>query len=213
MKAIPDMDSRKGEINMYDFDTYTLYEIKKRNVYSVRINVILSDTVQGDILRTAAEKAFRRFPYYARKVVVNVHGAYELEPCEKPITVTPDDHIVRLGSTETNELLFAITYEGNNINFNFSHNFCGGCGAMLWIKATLWQYLTDLGHTIDTRGIMTADTPMNAEEYKEPDINSLPSDPPTGEPELSMDSFTLVADYMAFMKNPDPLWENPMEGI
>ena len=26
---------------MNDFDTYTLYEIKKRNVYSVRINVIL----------------------------------------------------------------------------------------------------------------------------------------------------------------------------
>ena len=24
--------------------------------------------------------------------------AYEPEPCEKPITVTPDDHIVRLGS-------------------------------------------------------------------------------------------------------------------
>jgi hypothetical protein len=188
---------------MYDFDTYTLYEIKKRNVYSVRIKVILREPVQGDTLRTAAEKAFRRFPYYARKVVVNVQDAYELEPCEKPITVAPDDHTVRLGSTETNELLFAITYEGNNIYFNFSHNFCGGCGAMRWIKATLWQYLTDLGHTIDTRGIMTADTPMNAEEYKAPDVNSLPSDPPTGDPDFSRDSFTLTADYMAFMKNPD----------
>ena len=51
------------EIIMHEFDTYTLYEIKKRNVYSVRINVILGDPVQGDILKTAAEKAFRRFPY------------------------------------------------------------------------------------------------------------------------------------------------------
>ena len=68
---------------MNDFDTYTLYEIKKRNVYSVRINVILGDDVQGDTLRTAAEKAFRRFPYYAKRVVVNAQDAYELQPCEK----------------------------------------------------------------------------------------------------------------------------------
>ena len=188
---------------MNDFDTYTLYEIKKRNVYSVRINVILGDNVQGEILRTAAEKAFRRFPYYARRVVVNAQDAYELQPCEKPITVMPDDHIVRLGSEETNDLLFAITYEGKNIYFNFAHNFCGACGAMRWIKATLWQYLTDLGHTIDSRGIMTADTPVSAEEYKEPDVHSLPTDAPAGDPDFSNDSFTLMADYVEFMKNPD----------
>ena len=188
---------------MYDFDTYTLYEIKKRNVYSVRINVILGDPVQGDILKTAAEKAFRRFPYYAKKVVINSQDVYELEPCEKPITVTPDDHIVHLGSVETNDLLFAITYEGKNIYFNFSHNFCGGCGAMRWIKTTLWQYLTDLGHTIDSRGIMTADNPVSVEECKAPDANSLPSDPPAGNPDFSNDSFTLMADYMEFMKNPN----------
>ena len=61
---------------MYDFDSYTLYEIKKRNVYSVRIKVILTEPVQEAVLRPAAEKAFRRFPYYARKVVVNGEGAY-----------------------------------------------------------------------------------------------------------------------------------------
>ena len=76
---------------MYDFDTYTLYEIKKRNVYSVRINVILGDPVQGDILKTAAEKAFRRFPYYAKKVVINSQDAYELEPCEKPLNDAPPE--------------------------------------------------------------------------------------------------------------------------
>ena len=188
---------------MYDFDTYTLYEIKKRNVYSVRIKAILGETVQGDILRTAAGKAFRRFPYYARKVVINAQDAYELKPCEKPITVMPDDHIVRLGSEDTNDLLFAITYEGKNIYFNFSHNFCGGCGAMRWIKTTLWQYLTDLGYKIDSNGIMTADTPVSAEECREPDVASLPSDSPTGVPGFSNDSFTLMADYMAYMKNPD----------
>lgn len=119
----------------YDFDSYTLYEIKKRNFYSVRIKVILNAPVQGDVLADAAEKAFQRFPYYARRVVLNTQGAYELVPCEKPITVTPDDHVVRLGTADTNDLFFAITYEGSSIYFNFSHNFCGACGAMRWITA------------------------------------------------------------------------------
>ncbi len=190
---------------MYDFDSYTLYEIKKRNVYSVRIKVILNAQVRGNVLKAAAEKSFRRFPYYARKAVINSEGAYELVHCEKPITVTPDEHAVRLGTEDTNDLLFAITYEGSSIYFNFAHNFCGACGAMRWIKATLWQYLTDLGHTIDTAGIMTADTPLTPEESKEPDVHSLPQDPPLGDLAFSPDSFTLMADYMEFMKNPDSI--------
>lgn len=188
---------------MYDFDSYTLYEIKKRNVYSVRIKVILNVPIRGDVLKDAAEKAFRRFSYYARKAVINSNGAYELVPCEKPITVTPDDHVVRLGTAETNDLLFAITYEGCSIFFNWAHNFCGGCGAMRWIKATLWQYLTDLGHQIDAEGIMTADTPVTPDESKEPDIHSLPLDLPVGNLDFTPDSFTLRSDYMEFMKNPD----------
>ena len=188
---------------MYDFDSYTLYEIKKRNVYSVRIKVILTEPVQETVLRPAAEKAFRRFPYYARKVVVNGEGAYILEPCEKPITVTPDDHIVRLGTAETNDLLFAITYEGCNLYFSFAHNFCGACGAMRWLKATLWQYLRDLGHEVDSTGIMTGDTSMTPEEWAEPDVDALPMDQPVGKLDFPHDSYTLMADYMAFMKDPD----------
>ena len=186
---------------MNDFDTYTLYEIKKRNVYSVRIKVTLDGPIQGDTLKEAAEKAFRRFPYYSRKVIKNNKEAYELVPCEKPITVALDDHIVRLGTPETNDLLFAITYEGSNIYFNFSHNFCGGCGAMRWIKGTLWQYLTDLGLSIDSTGIMTIDTPITSDETAVPDIYSLPSDSPTGNLEQPKDSFTLRDDYIEFMKN------------
>ena len=58
----------------YDFDSYTLYEIKKRNVYSVKIRVILKEQVNGDILKPAAEKAFTRFPYFCRTVAVDQDG-------------------------------------------------------------------------------------------------------------------------------------------
>lgn len=187
---------------MYDFDSYALYEAKKHNICSVRIKVILDDIIKGDILQHAAEKAFKRFPYFSRIVVVNNFDAYAFEPCNKPITVTPDDHIVNLGTSETNYLLFAITYKENCIFFNFSHSFCGASGAMRWIKATLWQYFTNLGYNIDASDIMTPNTEMSPEEYKEPNIDALPEDLPLGNFNFAKDSFTLREDYIEYMKNP-----------
>ena len=108
-------------------DTVQHYKAQEDNLQK---SLLLAEK-NSEESKTAAEKAFRRFPYYARKVVVNSRDAYELEPCEKPITVTPDDHIVRLGSAETNDLLFAITYEGktsNLISLTISAGDVGLCG-------------------------------------------------------------------------------------
>lgn len=165
--------------------------------------MILTEPVKGNTLRSAAEKAFRRFPYFARKVSVNKEGAYVFESCTKPITVTPDDHIVRLGTEETNGLLFAITYKGSNIYFSFAHNFCGACGMMRWLKATLWQYLTDMGHEVDSISIMTTDTPMTPEECAEPDVPSLPTDQPVGNLVFPKDAFAPMLDYMEYMRDPN----------
>ena len=187
---------------MNNFDSYPLYEMKKHNIYSVKIRVIMTEAINGDILKTAAEKAFRRFPYYAKKVMLNSEDSYILEPCDKPISVTQGDRVIRLGTAETNDLLFAITYEGSNIFFIFAHNFCGGCGALRWLKATLWQYLTDSGFEIDRSGIMTVDVPMTAEESAEPDSDSLPTGEPVGNFDFPIDAFVPRMDYMEFMKNP-----------
>ncbi len=187
----------------YDFDSYTLYELKKRDVFSVKIRVSLKEQVNGAVLSEAAAKAFRRFPYYSRTVALNEEDAYIFEPCDKPIAVIEGDKSVRLGTDESNGLLFAITYENNDVFFSFSHNFCGGCGSMRWIKATLWQYLTDLGHDVDANGIMTADTPITNEEQAEPDPASLPDEEPLGTLNFTTDSFVPRMDYMERMKDPN----------
>ena len=187
----------------YDFDSYTLYEIKKQNLYSVKIRVILKERVNGAVLQTSAQNAFRRFPYYCRTVAVNHEGAFILEPCDQPISVTEGDRAVRLGTEETNGLLFAVTYEDNNIYFSFAHNFCGGCGAMRWIQGTLWQYLTDLGHDVEKTGILTVDTPLTAEEQAEPDIATLPDGEPVGNLNFTTDSFMPRNDYIEQMKDPN----------
>lgn len=74
---------------------------------------------------------------------------------------------------------------------------------MRWLKATLWQYLTDMGHEIDSIGIMTTDTPMTPEEWAQPDVASLPMDQPVGNLDLPKDAFAPMADYMEFMRDPN----------
>ena len=185
----------------YDFDSYLLYEVTPSSLYTAKVVVELNVPVNGDILREAAQKAFRRFPYYSRTVRLDDHGAYVLEPCDKPICVFEEGEQVVLGTEQTNRLLFAITYGPNTVYFNFCHNFCGGCGAMMWIKSTLWHYLTDEGYAIDSEGILTPDSPIPPEETAVPDPESFPEEEVIGR-YTGGDSYVPIQDYVPYLTNP-----------
>lgn len=77
----------RKHIMKYDFDSYLLYEVTASSLYTAKVVAELRVPVHGEVLREAAGKAFRRFPYYARTVRMDEHGAFVLEPCEKPICV------------------------------------------------------------------------------------------------------------------------------
>ena len=185
----------------YDFDSYLLYEVTPSSLYTAKVVVELNVPVNGDILREAAQKAFRRFPYYSRTVRLDAHGAYVLEPCDKPICVFEEGEQVVLGTEQTNGLLFAITYSPSTVYFNFCHNFCGGCGAMMWIKSTLWHYLTDEGYAIDSEGILTPDIPIPPEETAVPDPDSFPEEEVIGR-YTGGDSYVPIKDYLPYLTNP-----------
>ena len=185
----------------YDFDSYLLYEVSRMALYTVKVKVILNAPVVPGTLRSAAEKAFRRFPYYARTVHLNAEGAYELKPCDLPIVVMQEGDLIWLGSPQVNGLLFAITYAGNTVYFNFAHNFCGGYGAMYWIKSTLWQYYTDQGFDIAPEGFLTPDSPQLEGETALPDPETLPTDEPIGEYQGG-DSFVPMKDYVGYVFKP-----------
>ena len=185
----------------YDFDSYLLYEMTPQVILTCRARVDLAEPIDGAVLKGAAEKAFRRFPYYARTIHLNEQNAFEMKPCDAPIVVKEDGAPLTLGSEETNGFLFAITYTGNRIYFNFSHSSCGGCGAMFWIKSTLWQYLTDKGYDIDPEGILVSGTPLQPGETDLPDLESLPDDEPIYEYNGG-DSFIPMEDYMEHFQNP-----------
>lgn len=185
----------------YDFDSYLLYEVTPSSLYTAKVVVELNVPVHGEVLREAAQKAFRRFPYFSRTVRTDEQGAYVLEPCEAPICVFEDGEQVTLGTAQTNRLLFAITYGESTVFFNFCHNFCGGCGAMMWIKSTLWQYLTDDGYTAAPEGILTPDTPIPPEETAVPDPETFPQEKVIGQ-YTGGDSYVPIKDYLPYLVAP-----------
>jgi hypothetical protein len=62
--------------------------------------VDLTIPVREEVLRSAAEKAFRRFPYFARTIRLNEENAFELEPSDAPIVVKEEGAPITLGSEE-----------------------------------------------------------------------------------------------------------------
>ena len=165
----------------YDFDSYLLYEVTPSSLYTAKVVVELNVPVNGDILREAAQKAFRRFPYYSRTVRLDDHGAYVLEPCDKPICVFEEGEQVVLGTEQTNGLLFAITYSPSTVYFN--------------------HYLTDEGYAIDSEGILTPDSPIPPEETAVPDPESFPEEEVIGR-YTGGDSYVPIKDYLPYLTNP-----------
>ena len=187
----------------YEFDSYLLYEVTPEVAYTVKVKIRLKEKVDDELLRRAAERAFRRFWYFAKTVRMDNNGAYVFDNTGMPIIVKEEtDQPVILGSAETNGLYFCLTYREKDIYFNFAHNFCGGCGAMPWIQATLWQYLTDRYHTaINAEGIVTPDYPVYAKELAYPDAEKLPDDEPLGGYKGGH-SYLPMDEYITYFQDP-----------
>ena len=187
----------------YDYDSYMFYEYSKNFRFTVRIRVRLRDNVDGNILEKAAVKAFKRFPYFNRKVTVDEEGGYILHDNDKPIVVTREtSKPVVLGGNEANEHFFSISYENKDIFFNFSHCFCGGFGAMFWIKTTLWQYLSDkTGTAFNAEGIKFPGSPLEEGETALPDPRTFSDDEPVTEYKGG-NSYVPVGEYLNYHLNP-----------
>ena len=161
-------------------DTYLLYEYMEKVPFTVRYKFELDSLVDAALLKSAANEAIKRFPYFSVKVGLDEGQNYTLEHNDEPLAVIPEkDKKLVLGSEEVNGHLAAITYKDDCIWFNISHSLCGAVGALFWIKATLYLYTTkqygDIESPVD---IKLPGTPVPDEEIAFPDAEKLPDDEP-----------------------------------
>lgn len=162
----------------YNPDSYLLYGTSKspRPSFPIRIRVVMNEAVRGAVLNSAAQRAIRRYPYFAVRVEVDSTGSYVLQPNEQPVVVCPTQKKnPALGSAEANGQLCFIDYVGCDIFFNIHHSLTGAAGMLEWIKTTLYEYVCEAyGVKPDSEGIRLADSPLLPGETAYPDAASLP---------------------------------------
>ena len=157
----------------YSIDTYPLYKDEKRFAFVVRAKLRMTETVDIDVLRSAANKAIKRYPYFAVKVEV-----------------------------DENEHLLFLEVDGRDIYFNISHTMCGGRGLQPWIMTTVWQYVADkYGIVPNAPSIRKPGEPLLDGEMDEPACDMLPREEPIYEYK-SKNPKVLIADYMNGLFNP-----------
>ncbi|MBQ1310486.1 MAG: hypothetical protein IIY55_01460 [Blautia sp.] len=182
-------------------DVYLLYEYMKKNAFTVRVKVELSEPVEENLLKQAAQEAMTRFPYYSVRVGLDEGENYILLPNDRPVPVLPEkNERLLLGSEELAGHLFALTWKGESIWFNWAHCMCGGFGAMFWIKTTLYQYLTKkygpLRAPADLKAVGSA---VDEAEYALPDPDSFPADDPLKRYEEGDSKVGLLTDILYFV--------------
>ena len=103
-------------------DAYLLHESNQIIAFNIRIKVVMKYTIVPNVLTLAAQKAFKRFPYYSKQIHIDEDGGVELIPDSRTICVSPvSAKKTYLFSKEVNYQPCSIEYDDNCIYFNMYH--------------------------------------------------------------------------------------------
>ena len=194
----------------YSIDTYRLYSSEMIFSFCIRVRVTMKDEVDINVLRKSVNTAMKRYPYFAREVVIGDDGGYDLIPNKREVVVleTPK-RLPDFCSEEVNRHLLYVDCTGRDIFFNISHSMCGGKGMLPWLQTTLYQYVVDkYGVIPNAPGIRKPDSDLLPGETTEPSLDMLLSDKPIYEYK-SKKPVVMLLDYLNGMFNPfmrDPIY-------
>ena len=147
---------------------YFLYENNKKGAATVTLKIDLKDDVDAAVLKTAANTAIKRYPYYSVKMVLDDENRYLLKENGAEIAVLPVRAKARvLGSDEVNRHFVYIEYGERTVYFSWFHALCGANGMMEYAATVLYEYFRAVsGEDIDTAGIKMADSsPVPGERW------------------------------------------------
>ena len=187
----------------YSMDTYRLYANEKIFSFTIRLRVTMKEEVDIDVLRKSTNTAIRRYPYFAREVILGEDGGYKMITNHRAVVVMETPETLRnLCTDEVNKHLLYLDCKGKDIFFNISHSMCGGKGMMPWVMTTVYQYVTDkYGVVLKAPEIRKPDSEMLPGEADEPTIDMLPDEEPIYEYK-SKQPVIMTMDYLNGMYNP-----------
>lgn len=149
------------------------YTMSEELPSTVRYCIKFNDPIDGDILRRATEKTFRRYPYLMKSFVEDSLGRYLIDN-PRPVPVIETDGKIYLNSEETNYHLVAISYSGQFMYFNNSHAILDGRGRVPVLKTLLYYYCTErYNEEVTMDDLNLIDTPIDPAEYADPLMNEV----------------------------------------
>ncbi len=132
-----------------------------------RITVSLKEPVRYSALKEAVAITSKRFPYFGVSLGSGIFWHF-LELIDQPPRIQVEEEIPCTGFAvkRKNEPLYRVLLKGKRISVEFIHILTDGAGALEYLKALLYTYLTLTGRNISTRGeIILPGSPLSEEEF------------------------------------------------
>lgn len=147
-----------------------LYQTGREKTNVIRAEIRLQDSIDGAVLRRAADTAMQRYPYFA--VSLQKEGdAYWFQENRNPVTVINSEHGVPLNSEASGYHLLAFSWQKDAIYVDIFHALTDATGMMELIRTLMYYYCTDhYGTKMRTDGIRLVGDLIAPEEWDDPAV-------------------------------------------
>ena len=156
--------------------TYLYGSMGRNSDYTVRFCLKLKDAIDEPILRDAAAKTQRRYPYLSLRLRCN-DTEYYYEENPAPVTLHHTEQKISLNAPETNYHVWAVSYYEDRLYLDVFHGIADGTGMYMLLATLLYYYCHERYGVTDHTGIRTLEDPILPEEYNDP-CDALPQLPP-----------------------------------
>ncbi|MEG1646568.1 MAG: hypothetical protein RR123_05955 [Clostridia bacterium] len=137
---------------------------KTQNIFALSCELFTD--INKDTLQCALQNILPRFPSFNVKLMRGIFWYYFEENTNKPIIFEEDPIILkRITFSNCKGYNFRVSYFKNRITIDFFHAICDGTGAVEFMKALIFEYVSLLDIKIDTEEkIITKYSPIDALE-------------------------------------------------
>ena len=133
-------------IKMGASDRFFYYTMTGRSTLNERVAITFKEEFDLKIMKEAADEALKIVPEFNKRIVI-FNGRPEAVKGSGDIAFIPDvdDKIIRLGSNETNGLLFFFRYKGKKLTFSTFHGLTDAYGMKFFLRVMLCSYMKRKG--------------------------------------------------------------------
>ncbi|MCR4890821.1 MAG: hypothetical protein K5989_01350 [Lachnospiraceae bacterium] len=166
------MKSSKTRIPTW-YEKMYYYCYSENETCSITFTFEMDEAVDPTALRKSLSLALRRYPCFrVTPLLDDKDNVILVDNDRDPVVLNLSIRNWKsssIGSDESNGYLFRTAYDGKKITVSCFHGIGDGRGCLSFCRTVLYYYLTLLGHTIDSKGmVLTHETPVDATEMEDP---------------------------------------------